>query len=212
MKLVGPHLPAVLEDGDANLFVDGASFEGCRFTSIDLSGATAQSVSLDEVLLERMQFTQAKLERLSVRDAMFKDCNFAAAQCADIALLRVTLNSGRMSGWDCSKGTSQDVTFTNCKLDMTNFRFAKLTRVRFIGCVLTDADFLGAELRDVSFDDCLLERTEFAQSKMKDVDLRSSQLIDIKGWQSLKGATIDTMQLMSAAPYLAAEMGIKVVD
>lgn len=211
-KVNPPQLPAVLENTELVLLVDDTTIESCKIENADFTSVTAKAVSLDEVILERTLFSEAKLDKFGARDTVFTHCDFSAAHCADGSFLRVTFLGGRMSGWDSSESVCKDVTFKNCKLDMANFRFAKLTSVRFISCVLTEADFLNAQLQDVSFEDCLLERTEFAQCKMKNVDLRTSQLIELKGWQSLKGATIDNVQLMSAAPYLANEIGIKISD
>jgi uncharacterized protein YjbI with pentapeptide repeats len=83
-----------------------------------------------------------------------------------------------------------------------------LRRVKFIDCTFTEADFLGATLHDVTFESCMLEKTIFEQVKCKQVDLRGSQLMEIKGWRSLKGATIDDLQLVTVAPYLANELGL----
>ena len=212
MKIALPRLPLVLENIDPTLVDDGASLERCHLEDMDLTGSSLRSVSLDEVKLERVLFPRASLENLSVQDAILKSCDMSATQCSGLSFLRVAIDGGRMSGWDCSRGTLRDVVFTNCKLDMANFRFAKLTLVKFVGCIFTDADFLNGELSDVYFEDCLLERTEFNQCTMKNVDLRTSQLVEIRGWKYLKGAIIDNVQLMSAAPYLAGEVGIRVVD
>jgi uncharacterized protein YjbI with pentapeptide repeats len=164
------------------------------------------------VLLEHAILTAACLESLSARDVIFKRSDLSGTQCAKSSFLRVSLSDCRASGLDASKATYKEVTLTDCKLDMANFRFAKLTNVRFVDCVLTEADFLGAELSNVSFERCLLERTNFTQCKLKNVDLRSSQLISLIGWQHLKGAIIDTAQLMTAAPHLANELGITIQD
>lgn len=212
IKVLPPQLPAVLDMADTTLFGDEASLETSRFEDADWSGMVAHSVSLDEVIIERSLLTEAKLEKFAARDAIFKNCDFSAAGCSEASLQRVSFNGGRMTGWDCNKGMFKDVTIENCKLDMTNFRFMKLTRVRFVSCMMTEADFLGSELSEVSFEDCLLERADFNQCKLKNVDLRSSQLINLRGWQYLKGATIDNLQLMAAAPYLANEIGITVAD
>lgn len=195
-----------------NLFTSEASIDSCRFEDADWSGVTAYAVSIDEVMFERTVLSEAKLERFAAQDAIFKNCDFSATQCPEVSLQRSNFKGGRMTGLDCSKGLFKDVVFENCKLDMTNFRFAKFTRVRFVSCMMTDADFLGAELSEVDFEDCVLERTDFNQCKLKSVDLRTSQLLELKGWQNLKGATIDNLQLMAAAPYLANEIGIKIQD
>lgn len=212
MKILPPQLPAALEPAEADEFISEATLEGCTFIDADWTGNIAYSVSFDEVTVERSTLVKAKLDTFTARDTIFKNCDFSAADCAEISLQRASLTCGRMTGWDCSKGIFKDVTFENCKLDMTNFRFAKFTRVRFVDCVMTDADFLGAALHEVKFENCLLERTDFNQCKLKAVDLRTSQLTDLKGWQHLKGAIIDNVQLMAAAPYLAGEIGITVLD
>jgi uncharacterized protein YjbI with pentapeptide repeats len=212
VKVLPPQLPPILDLANPELLINEATLEGSRFEDADWTGKVASSVSLDEVIIERSILAEAKLVKFAARDAIFKHCDLSAAHCSEASLQRVIFSGGRMTGLDCSKGFFKDVVIENCKLDMTNFRFMKLTRVRFVGCMMADADFLGSELSEVGFEDCLLERADFSQSKLKNVDLRSSQLLNLRGWQYLKGATIDNVQLMAAAPYLANEIGIIVSD
>jgi len=115
-----------------------------------------------------------------------------------------------MTGGDLSRSTLHDITFRGCKLDMANFRFADLRRVHFIECSFVESDFLSATLYDVRFESCMLEKTVFEQAKCRQVDLRSSDLYEISGWSSLRGAVIDGVQLASVAPYLAQELGISI--
>lgn len=212
IRLLPPRLPVVLDPAIASQMTSESSLEGCHFKDADWTGIVASSVSLDEVNIDKSVFSEAKLEKIAGQDVIFTNCDFSAARCSESSFQRATIKGGRMTGWDCSKGLFKDVLFENCKLDMTNFRFAKFSRVQFASCVLTDADFLGSELHDVSFEGCLMERTDFSQCKLKNVDLRTSQLLNLKGWQHLKGAIIDNIQLMTAAPYLANEIGISVQD
>lgn len=212
VNVLSPKLPEVLDKAASGAFKAEASLEHCYFDDADLSGKVAGAISLDEVAMKKVSLTNASLDKLAALDVRFINCDFSAARCPEASFQRASISSGRMTGWDCSRGFFKDVEFTDCKLDLANFRFAKFTRVRFMSCVLTDADFISAELRDVSFEDCLLERTEFTQCGMKNVDLRTSQLIDLKGWQYLKGAIIDSVQLMSAAPYFANELGLEIID
>lgn len=106
----------------------------------------------------------------------------------------------------------QDVVFEECRLDLANFRFAKFKRVKFIDCELTEADFQGAEFTDTSFENSQIERVEFSNTRHMRTDLTSSTLTDVRGWASLKGATIDAVQLMAVSPELAATLGIKIAD
>jgi len=45
-----------------------------------------------------------------------------------------------------------------------------------------------------------------------DVDLRGASLGIADGYGSLAGATIDTVQLVALAPYLARHLGLAVTD
>lgn len=163
-------------------------------------------------MLEKVMLAHANLHKSTSRDLITESCDFSAARCTSASFQRTAIKAARMTGFDCSESSLKDVAFINCKLNLANFRFTKMKTVQFKDCILTDTDFVGARLTDVQFESCLLERTVFANCRLQNVDLRSSQLIDIKGWQFLKGACIDSVQLMAAALYLANELGIKVVD
>jgi uncharacterized protein YjbI with pentapeptide repeats len=214
MKLRLPQIPAAADlevISPARLGAEQA-FERVRLQSGDASNLVAKGMNFDEALLEKVIFVSAALEKLSLDDAELRACDFSAAQCNDASWVRVRATSGRMSGIDLSRSVLKDVLFESCKLDMANFRFAKLTRVTFVDCVCDEADFQGAELHEVKFVSSHLEKTEFAQCKIKSVDARTSELIDIRGWQSLCGLKVDAVQLMTIAPQLAATMGIIVAE
>jgi uncharacterized protein YjbI with pentapeptide repeats len=104
------------------------------------------------------------------------------------------------------------VTFRNCKLDSVNFRSGTLTEVRFEDCVLRDAEFGGATLRRVSFGGCTLARADFTKASCDEVDLRGAELGISGGYESLRGATIDSVQLVGLAPLLARHLGIIVAE
>lgn len=203
---------AALAAASISRLADEADLEQIIISYADASGLSAHGLSLDEAILERVLLTGAQLDKLSLADTEFKACDLSAAHCCESSLIRVRIAGGRMNGVDFSRSTIKDVVFEECKLDMANFRFAKLTRVQFLNCQLRETDFQAAELSGVRFQGSYLEKAEFGQCKIKNVDARSSQLIDIRGWQSLKGLTIDSMQLAAVAPQLALELGLAVED
>lgn len=171
-------------------------------------GLRAANMHIDESVFDRALLVEAKLEKLSLSDVELKACDLSAARCSESSLIRVRFKGVRTTGTDFSRSTLKDVVFEDCKIDMVNFRFAKLTRVRFVDCTLNEADFQAAALQEISFENCHLEKVEFAQATIKQVDARTSQLYDIRGWQSLKGLVIDSTQLVTVAPQLANELGI----
>jgi len=93
---------------------------------------------------------------------------------------------------------------------MANFRFAKLQGVVFEDCELNEADFQMAELREVTFTNCTIERGIFTQCTISNVDARSSELRGIHGWRYLRGLIIDHSQLITIAPELANDLGLKI--
>jgi uncharacterized protein YjbI with pentapeptide repeats len=213
LQVTPPKIPprSGLEPADIRFLKTDTSLEQVNITG-DASGITAKNLRLDEVLLERVNIMEAKLEKLGLSDVIMKGCDLSAARAPESSLIRTHVWGGRASAVDLSRSTLKDVTFEDCKMDMANFRFGLLARVRFVGCTLTDADFQGAELHDVTFEDCHLERVEFSAVRARNLNMPGSKLIDLRGWRSLKGLTLDSAQLMAVAPQLALALGLKLKD
>lgn len=114
--------------------------------------------------------------------------------------------------------TGRRVLLRGCKLDSVNFRMSKLTDVVFEDCVLRDVDFGAAKLTRARFPGSTLLNADFTRVACKDVDLRGARLGSgsvpgIKaGYDALSGARIDSLQLMTLAPFLAHQLGITVAD
>lgn len=207
MKISVPRIATALEDATLDDLLAG-DLEDVRLQYIDATNCLVTSFEISSVVFEKATLTAAQFERISARDFSAKQSDFSAAMMAGGTINRAVFTGCRMTGVDLNKTNLHDVTFTGCKLDMANFRFADLRRVVFIDCTFTETDFLGATLHDISFQACTLERTVFEQVKCKQVDLRGSQLTELVGWRSLKGVIIDDLQLVTAAPYLAHELGL----
>ncbi len=207
MKLARPRLLPQLEDGSIKDLLEG-ELDEVRLYDIDATKTTVLALDMSGVLLEKMGFLQAQLPRATARDMVAKQCDFSSTVLADGAFNRAEFINCRMTGVDFNKASVHDVLFRGCKLDMANFRFADVRRVQFIDCTFVESDFLNATLHDVRFESCALEKVVFDQAKCKQVDLRTSQLVELSGWSSLKGAVIDSAQLTAIAPYLASTLGI----
>lgn len=166
---------------------------------------------MEEVYFERAQLQEAKMPKIAANDLVVNKCDFSAARFSDGSINRAEFLHTRLTGWDISNGVLKDVLFSECKIDMANFRYAKLKNIKFVDCQLQNADFINSNLINVQFQNCDLSAAVFAQCTIKNVDFRTSNL-DIVGWQYLKGATIDSAQLMAAAPQLAQEFGLLVQE
>jgi uncharacterized protein YjbI with pentapeptide repeats len=201
LRPAGDSVSARLEiDGDYELTrFDGDTFaetvaSGARFTESAFVGAAFDGGRLRKARLSDVWFEQTRL----VTDVWFTGCVFAGVQAFGSLLRRVT--------------------FRGCKLDSVNFRDCALTDVSFEDCMLRDADFGGARLTRARFGGSALTGIDFTRVTCKDVDLRgarlgSGEVAGIKaGYDSLRGARIDTVQLMTIAPLLAHHLGITVTD
>ena len=210
MKISAPRLPVKLEEVEPKVMMDELSLEDASIADVDLTSQVISALDISGGLFQNVILTGAQFERLNARDFVAKQSDFSAGSLTNSSLNRAEFKNCRMTGVDFSRTTLHDVSFHGCKLDMANFRFADLARVQFVDCTLSETDFLGAGLRDVSMQACTLQKTVFEQAKCKQLDLRTSHLEEIIGWKSLKGAIIDDLQLVSAGPYLAHELGIVV--
>jgi uncharacterized protein YjbI with pentapeptide repeats len=84
--------------------------------------------------------------------------------------------------------------------------------VTFENCVLRDAEFGSATLRQVSFGGSTLTGADFTKATCTKVDLRGAELGITGGYESLRGTTVDSVQLVALAPLLANHLGITVKD
>lgn len=212
MKLAQPQLPPQLDERSIIGMVDDGELENARLQNEEAINCNVAALDLSSVVIEKVQFTGAHFSRVTIRDVRAIHADFSSVHMDNGMIVRAEFINCRMTGVDFSRTSVHDVVFRGCKLDMANFRFSDLRRVEFIDCTLTEADFMNAKLSNVEFQTSLLEKTVFSQVICKQVDLRSSQLVEIMGWKSLKGAVIDSAQLMAVAPYLAQEVGINVRD
>jgi len=194
-------------DYDRVLF-DGAAFAeavagGSRFAESAFTGVT---------------FDGGRLRRARLSDVWFGETRFVALDAAECSWTDVWFSGCVLAGVQAFASVLRRVTLRGCKLDSVNFRECTLTDVLFEDCVLRDADFGGAKLTRVRFPGCTLSDADFTKVTCTDVDLRGAALggdgtAGIRaGYDSLRCARIDTLQLMTLAPLLARHLGIAVED
>ena len=212
MNISQPDISDAVTRGQVEDFASHAELERVEFENINLSSILATNLSLQQVRLNKCVFTGTQLQRLHAKDVVLKDCDFTTAKCSEATVSQVRFAKCRMDGLDISGAELKDVIFEDCKLDLANFRMSKLKRVQFINCTLKETDFLSAELDEVEFTGCTIDQTSFDQVTAKRVDLSDSELISLIGWESLKGVTIDSLQLITSAVQIVTALGLKVKE
>src|SRR6202035_2176348 len=164
---------------------------------------------------EGVRFADATFDEAFAGGCHFLDCAFSAVSFAGGRLRKsrftdVALRDTRFVATDLSETGWQDVTLAGCALAGGQAYTAALRRVRFGDCVLRDVDFGGATLLRVSFAGCTLTGADFTKAACTEVDLRGASLGITAGFDALRGVTIDSVQLVALAPYLARHLGITV--
>ncbi len=209
-----PKLPAVL--GRATFpeddLRDDALLQALQFTGQDLRGRTARLVDLSECVLESTRLADCQLDKLTVVDAVFRNCDLANLQLDHSSLSRVELTGCRATGMVASGTLMRNVIFRDCIADLSAFRFATLTGVELVDCRLQRADFVSADLTSAVFRRCDLTGAELSQVKARGALFVDCTWDGVRGVSSLAGATVvqasplDTHAFMVA---MAGNLGIK---
>ena len=190
--------------------IDGQVLERVVVRESSISGAIARSVAIEACLFDKVELSSSHLKKSQLTDCRFDHSLLIGSNFDGSGWRRVEIADSNGSGLVVSDCSLQDIVFIRCKLTLANFRVSKFTRVIFRDCDLSEADFQGADFVDVRLDGCKLDGADFSHAKLKNVDLRGSELANIHGIAGLKGATIDSGQLMTISAQLAYELGINV--
>jgi uncharacterized protein YjbI with pentapeptide repeats len=208
-----------LQSFDGMLEVDG-DYDRIRFDGSAFEDAAAGGSRITQSAFTGVTFDGGQMRRARLSEVWFGETRLVAFDLAESALTDVWFSGCVFAGIQAFTLNTRRVTFRDCKLDSVNFRDAALTDVLFEDCVLRDVDFGSAKLTRVRFPGCTLSGTDFTKVSCTDVDLRRAKLGagapgdgGIRaGYDSLRGARIDTVQLMTLAPLLAHHLGITVED
>jgi uncharacterized protein YjbI with pentapeptide repeats len=183
---------------------------GVRISGGDRTGTSARGEITGSVL-ESLDLTGTRLRPLVLADARLHDVEVSNAQWHEVTARRVELRSARGVGLGLSLDLAWDVYVEDYRLDYAGIHVGRVRgHLVFRDCSLRSATLAG-DLSRVVFDGCDLTDARFEATAADGCDLRSSRLAGARGLHGLRGARIDTGQLVVVAAQLAAEAGIRVV-
>lgn len=209
-----PDLPADLTKGvlPGEDLTDGAVHLTLAFEDVDFSRRYAAGVEIDQCAYRNVSFSQAKLRRALIRDAVFDRCDLANAQAWDCSATRAMFSGSRMTGLSWLNGGLRDVIFSDCRMDLASFRACTFKDVVFTGCRLDSAEFGDADLSGARFENCDLTGAQFSGARMTGTRLARCDLTGISGVTSLRGAVITSAGAVALAFTLASALGITIED
>jgi uncharacterized protein YjbI with pentapeptide repeats len=189
----------------ANETYDGALVSGGDLSDRDLAGTT---------------FTECELAGLTLTEAQFRGARFVdtlvSASFAPVLLAarsswrRCRIETPRWGSAELFEANWNDVHILGGKIDFLNLRTSTLVNVLIENCTITELDLGGAQLDRVAFVNCRIDTLEAANARCNSVDLRTSEFARINGFDGLRGATIDDLQLSLFSSALADHVGIRV--
>lgn len=179
---------------------------------LDLSGRAAESVEIDQCRFGDADLSGVSLPRAGVRDCRFTGSNLANLRGEQSSMLRTELTGCRLTGLQWLDGTLREVLVSDCRADLSVFRFTRFQRVRFERCNLTRADFQNADLGGAQFVDCDLTGAQFSFATMHGTRFRGCTLADLGGLRSFDGAVVEPADLLQLAYAMAGALGIRLAD
>ncbi len=207
-----PDLPAELDRLSADRPLAGLELEFGLLEAADFSGQRASSVRFDECRLRRVDFTGAELTAASLNDVVVDAGSWANVRTKELRVRRATFTGVRMTGADLAYSNLEDVTFIDCRLDLSFFVNAKLNRVRFERCRLDEVDLTDANLNSVTFDGCSLPRSVWADAFLTSCEIRGCDISGSARLDRLKGVRMPLDDVIVAAGDLAKALGIDIVE
>ena len=117
-----------------------------------------------------------------------------------------------MTGANFSGSTIDNVTFSDCRMDLCSFRFAHLERVVFDRCKLVEADLYETSLASATFADCDLSGVTLTGATFDRSEMRGCDLSSAHSPERLRGIRMPWANVIHTAGELAAAVGIEILE
>lgn len=209
-----PAKPQIASDlDDASTELDDRAEWTAVIATADYVGQQAEGMDFSEVIARGGRWSGVVLDRFVAANVRFENCDLSGFVLRDeSSIQRAEFIGCRLSGSVLAGTRLRDVLFTDCTFDDANLRMMDAENVAFERCALLATDFYAAKLVRTRMADCDLRGSDFSKATVEDLDLRTSRVEDVLGAAGLRGATIESLQLIPLAASLAAALELRVVD
>lgn len=212
---IEPDDPDVLEDlvkGEPPPVLVDQELVSCLLLGEDLSSRDASGLQLFDSRLVDVDLTESVLTRSRIRDVVWRDGSIANARADRVDVRRVRFERTRATGVVLTTCHLEDVTFIECRMDLSNFRFGDLVKVRFIRCRMNDADFYETKFTSTVFEDCDLTQVSWSGATFERSEMRGCDLAGSGGLERLRGIRMPWPDVIRSAHEIAQAAGIEVID
>jgi uncharacterized protein YjbI with pentapeptide repeats len=197
---------------EAPLDLRGVQILEQHLVGLDLSDRNGEGVQLVECRAENVDLSGAVLRRASMRDVVVDGGSWANVDVTEATLQRVELRSVRLTGAVLAGVSLRDVSFVDCRMDLSAIRFGRLERVRFENCRMEEIDLYEAKLSSVVFTDCGLANASLARAAFASCEMHECDLDGIGNPEQLRGVGMPWPDIVRSAALLATAAGVEVVE
>jgi uncharacterized protein YjbI with pentapeptide repeats len=191
--------------------LDDAQLGEFELSECNFNGQEAARVDLLDGQLTRVLVIGTSMPKARFQNLIVSKCDFSNAELVSSKHTRLAYSDCKMVGLKIPESAFTDVSFDNCIANLLHLYGSKLSNVIFKGCNLKNADFRSVQMENVRFENCEMQQAEFYGAQLQNVDLSGSRLDGVKANAGdLKGAIIDSQQLIEMAEGFAGMLGITV--
>ena len=174
-----------------------------------LDGEEINDVGFERSSWNNVELLGCRVHNLEMRFCELAVCNLANTEFDNLFWQHSGMKNSKATGVSMAEAIIDGGEFNDCKLDLANFKFARITNSVFYNCELKNADFQSANFKNVKFISCNLSEVNFSQADFKDIDLRHSILTNARiDVDNFKEITISPEQVI----FIANSFGISVKD
>jgi len=211
-RLDVPVLPPKLGALDADGLRAHSEHTDVELIDLDLAAEHLTGLSLETARLKGCRLESAELRRLRCRRVVFDTCDFANSRWLDCELGEVVFLDCRFTGASIAGGRLAEVVARECQLRLAKLSHLGRPYALLEGCDLRGALLMESDLSDTHFSACDLSDAELFNVDLQGGDLRDNELAGLRGVGCLRGATVDSLQLLALGPALAAHVGLVVEE
>jgi fluoroquinolone resistance protein len=146
-----------------------------KLQKLSLEGGSIRESIFEECTFEACTIINCKFDHTKFLSCEFKDSVLSAVIPLDSRFLEVGFKACKVLGMDWTKALEiRDLSFAECQLNFSNFRFLKLAGLKISHCQVKDSDFTEADLSGADFRSSDLENTRFFKTNLTGADFRGA--------------------------------------
>jgi fluoroquinolone resistance protein len=162
--------------GKKQEYNDGMEFEKEAFSQEQFSKLTCIGEKIEEKVFDECVFTDCTFTGTRFEKCRFLFCKFDKCDLSNVVPMNNEFRETKFTnckaiGIDWTRaGKIKELSFVECLVNYSNFRFLKMKKTVIRKCEAKDVDFIEADLTDSIFRSTNLEHSTFFKTNLTNVD------------------------------------------